>query len=79
MTVCIRTAHDITWAVMDLEDSMTEALRKADKLENYLNEHVENPSIDRILYELNAMNMDIKAASGINARLRKEINRAYKA
>lgn len=77
--MCIRTAHDITWAVMDLEDSMTEALRKADKLENYLNEHVENPSIDRILYELNAMNMDIKAASGINARLRKEINRAYKA
>lgn len=79
MTICIRTAHDITWAVMDLEDSMTEALKKADKLENYLNEHVENPSIDRILYELNAMNMDIRTASGINARLRKEINRAYKA
>lgn len=77
--MCIRTAHDITWAVMDLEDSMTKALEKADKLENYLNDHVENPSIDRVLYELNAMNMDIKAASGINARLRKEINRAYKA
>lgn len=77
--MCIRTTHDITWAVMDLEDNMSRALEKADKLESYLNDHVENPSIDRVLYELNAMNMDIRAASGINARLRKEINRAYKA
>lgn len=77
--MCIRTAHDITWAVMDMEDSMTKALEKADKLETYLNDCVDNPSIDRVLYELNAINLEIKMASSTNAKLRKEINRAYKA
>ena len=78
MTMCIRTTHDITWAVMDMEDNMSRALEKADKLETYLNENIDNPSIDRILYELNAINLDIKMASSHNAKLRKEINRAYK-
>lgn len=75
MTMCIRTVHDITWAVMDMEDSMTEALEKADRLESYLREAEDSYSESRVLREMNEIDRALKDARSHNARVRKSINR----
>lgn len=75
--MCIRTIHDVTYSVIDMEDSISKAAERADRLENYLNMEFEDPSFDRILYDLNSMETDLKSALSINAYLRKEINRVW--
>ena len=75
--MCIRTIHDVTYSVIDMEDSISKAAEKADRLESYLNTEFENPSFERILYDLNSMESDLKSALSTNAYLRKEINRVW--
>ena len=75
--MCIRTIHDVTYSVIDMEDSISKAAERADRLENYLNMEFEDPSFDRILYNLNSIETDLKSALSINAYLRKEINRVW--
>ena len=50
--MCIKSFHDITFAVVDMEDSIASAALLADKLERYLN-NVENYSDERVCYEIN--------------------------
>ena len=75
--MCIRTIHDVTYSVIDMEDSISKAAERADRLENYLNMEFEDPSFDHILYDLNSIETDLKSAISINAYLRKEINRVW--
>ena len=50
--MCIKKVHDITFAIVDMEDSIASAALLTDKLERYLNS-VENYSDERVTYEIN--------------------------
>ena len=73
--MCIRTIHDVTYAVIDMEESITMALEKTDRLERYLNENIDGCSEPRILYQLNAVDSFLKKARSKNAFIRKALNR----
>lgn len=73
--MCIRTVHDITYAVIDMEESISKAAEKADRLEHYLNENIDAFSEPRILYQLNAVDGFLKKARSKNAFIRKALNR----
>lgn len=73
--MCIQSIHDITYSVIDMEESISKAAEKADRLEHYLNENIDSFSEPRILYELNAVDNELRAARSKNAFIRKSINR----
>ena len=66
---------DMYFAVMGMHDSIMSASKLADHLEGYIHS-LENPSYDRILYEMNRIDNQLHEARSKNARLRKEINHA---
>lgn len=75
--MCIRYSHhDLVFAIIEMEDSISSAALLADKLETYVFNVTEAYSEDRILYELNEINRKISEASNQNAKMRKEINDA---
>lgn len=76
--MCIRTIHDVTYAVIDMENSISKAAERADKLQSYLDDLCEDASWARVLRELNAVDMQLKEARSRNAFIRKSINRREK-
>lgn len=72
--MCIHSVHDITYAVIDMEESMTRAMEVADRLENYLNSG-DLISNARVLRELNNVDTELKSARSRNAFIRKALNR----
>lgn len=73
--MCMRTVHDVVYAVIDMEDSISSAAEKADKLQRYLDDVCEDLSWNRVLRELNAVDAQLKEARSRNAFIRKSINR----
>ena len=76
--MCIRSVHDVTYSVIDMEESIKRAAEKADRLESYLNGNIDSFSESRILYELNAVDSELRAARSKNAFIRKAHEKGHR-
>lgn len=75
--MCIKRFHDITFAVIDMEDSIASAALLADKLERYLN-NVENYSDERVTHEINRIQDRLDEAKTKGHEIKKGIrNETY--
>lgn len=75
--MCIKRFHDITFAVIDMEDSIASAALLADKLERYLNS-VESYSDSRVTHEINRIQERLDEAKTKGHKIKKGIrNETY--
>lgn len=70
--MCIKKMHDITFAIVDMEDSIASAALLADKLERYLN-HIDNYSDERVTYEINRIQERLDEAKTKGHEIKKGI------
>lgn len=70
--MCIKRFHDITFAVIDMEDSIASAALLADRLERYLNS-VENYSDERVCHEINQIQSRLDDAKTKGHEIKKGI------
>lgn len=70
--MCIKKFHSITFAVVDMEDSISSAALLADKLERYLNS-VENYSDERVCHEINRIQAMLDEAKTKGHNIKKGI------
>ena len=70
--MCIKRFHDITFAVIDMEDSIASAALLADKLERYLNS-VESYSDDRVNHEISRIQKRLDEAKTKGHEIKKGI------
>lgn len=71
--MCIKRFHDITFAVVDMEDSIASAALLADKLERYLNS-IDNYSDERVCYEINRIQERLDEAKAKGHEIKKGIH-----
>lgn len=71
--MCIKQFHSITFAVVDMEDSISSAALLADKLERYLNS-VENYSDERVCYEITRIQSLLDEAKAKGHKIKKGVH-----
>lgn len=75
--MCIRCSHhDLVFAIIEMEDSISSAALLADKLETCVFNATEACSEDRVPYELDEVDRGIAGASNRNAKMRREMDDA---
>lgn len=70
--MCIKRFHEITFAIVDMEDSIASAALLADKLERYLNS-IDNYSDERVTYEINRIQERLDEAKTKGHEIKKGI------
>lgn len=70
--MCIKQCHDFLYAVLDLQDSIADAAKKADDVYRYIGDN--GTSWDRVLFDLNECGDRLNEAKIINEALRREAN-----
>lgn len=72
MAVCIKQCHEFLYAVLDMQDSIADAAKKADDVYRYIGDN--GMSWDRVLFDLNECDGRLNEARMINEALRREAN-----
>lgn len=72
MAVCIKQCHEFLYAVLDMQDSIADAAKKADDVYRYIGDN--GMSWDRVLFDLNECDDRLNEARIINDALRREAN-----
>ena len=72
MAVCIKECHEFLYAVLDLQDSIADAAKKADDVYRYIGGS--GTSWDRVLFDLNECGDRLNEAKIINEALRRKAN-----
>lgn len=70
--MCIKQCHEFLYAVLDMQDSIADAAKKADDVYRYIGDN--GMSWDRVLFDLNECDGRLNEARIINEALRREAN-----
>lgn len=70
--MCIKRCHTFIFAVMDMQDSIEAAMKKADDAYRYIDGS--GASWDHVLFDLNECSARLDEAKIINEALRREAN-----
>lgn len=70
--MCIKQCHDFLYAVLDMQDSIADAAKKADDVYRYIGGN--GTSWDHVLFDLNECGDRLNEAKIINEALRREAN-----
>lgn len=70
--MCIKQCHEFLYAVLDMQDSIADAAKKADDVYRYIGDG--GMSWDRVLFDLNECDGRLNEARIINEALRREAN-----
>lgn len=70
--MCIKECHSFLYAVLDMQDSIADAAKKADDVYRYIGSN--GASWDRVLFDLNECDARLEEARKINKALRREAN-----
>lgn len=70
--MCIKQCHEFLYAVLDMQDSIADAAKKADDVYRYIGDN--GMSWDRVLFDLNECDARLDEARIINEALRREAN-----
>ena len=76
IAVCIKQCHEFLYAVLDLQDSIADAAKKADDVYRYIGD--DGTSWDHVLFDLNECDGRLEEARIINEALRREANERKK-
>ena len=76
MAVCIKQCHQFLYAVLDMQDSIADAAKKADDVYRYIGDN--GTSWDHLIFDLNECDARLDEAKAINNALRKEANERKK-
>lgn len=72
IAVCIKQHHEFLYAVLDMQDSIADAAKKADDVYRYIGDN--GMSWDHVLFDLNECDARLDEAKVINEALRREAN-----
>ena len=70
--MCIKQCHEFLYAVLDMQDSIADAAKKADDVYRYIGDN--GMSWDHVLFDLNECDSRLNEARIINEALRREAN-----
>lgn len=70
--VCIKRCHSFIFAVMDMQDTIEDAMKKADDVYRYIDGN--GNSWDHVLFDLNECDARLDEARKVNEALRREAN-----
>ena len=70
--MCIKEHHEFLYAVLDMQDSISDAAKKADDVYRYIGDN--GMSWDHVLFDLNKCDDRLNEARIINEALRREAN-----
>ena len=68
--MCIKQCHRFLYAVLDMQDSIADAAKKADDVYRYIGD--DGMSWDHVLFDLNECDARLDEARIINGALRRE-------